>query len=287
MRRDIFTEMKNASVNLYDESCRIEALFSENKGICNTYFDGYVKEEYLTLEEYINTNLFINWEHRQTYLSISDMRNALGISKEQLLNNPDLPLEQFLNFVEFISNLIIYLTINLPNNNLNLQDQLKYNSRIVGNNIYKLLDKLNYELSPADNRMIIIEKDSTTTAVSEIYEDISDKVIEYKRFALKGDLDRKCEILNTISKKYESICDKLKANGFTGIFHNVSFLINNIDIRHNNLEGPKAEKEVIGMSSDELESWYDKTYDMLLLALMLAHYIDIKSDIEGDFNIIS
>ena len=149
----------------------------------------------------------------------------------------------------------------------------------IVNNIGEMLNKLNYKLPKIDGYYILVEKDSTTTAVAELYEDISNQVIEYKRSALKGDLKRKSEILNTIGKKYESVIEKLKSNNFQSIVHDIGFLLNNMDIRHNNTEGVKAKNELISMPFDELENWYDKTYDTLLLALMLAKYIDRKDDI--------
>ena len=45
---------------------------------------------------------------------------------------------------------------------------------------------------------------------------------------------------------------------------------NNMNIRHNNCaEGDKNYKKVVAkMSQDELESWYDETYQLCLLAFL-------------------
>ena len=123
--------------------------------------------------------------------------------------------------------------------------------------------------------------------MAEINEDIADKVIEYKRYAYKGDLDRKGEILIALGKKYEGLIPVLKANNYTDIVDNVGFLLNNLDIRHNNVEGANARPGVIKMDAEKLEDWYDKTYDALLLSMMLARYVDYKGAIKDLKSVIN
>ena len=50
----------------------------------------------------------------------------------------------------------------------------------------------------------------------------------------------------------------------------VFFMFNNMNIRHNNsTEGDKNYREVVAkMTQDELEGWYDETYQMCLLAFL-------------------
>lgn len=47
-------------------------------------------------------------------------------------------------------------------------------------------------------------------------------------------------------------------------------MFNNMNIRHNNCtEGDKNYREVVAkMSQDELEKWYDETYQLCLLAFL-------------------
>lgn len=271
MRKNFFEVIKNRPVDLEAEYARLEYLFSQNKSIVRE--DGYYNSPDFSIEEYINKFLFTQWKYRGTYLTINDLREDLNLCSL----SKGVQIERLLMFVEFILNMLFFIEENFDTTKFDFKE--KNYLTTIATNIAELLNKLNYKLSKIDDYHIIIENDSATTTVSEVYEDISDKVIEYKRFALKGDLDRKSEILNTIGKKYEPITDKLKCNNFSGIVHDIGFLLNNINIRHNNIEGAKAQNEVISMSPDELENWYDKTYDTLLLALMLAKYIDIRDDI--------
>ena len=48
------------------------------------------------------------------------------------------------------------------------------------------------------------------------------------------------------------------------------YLLNNMNIRHNNIDPDSInyKKWVADMSEQELEEWYDRTYDMCLYAFM-------------------
>ena len=60
------------------------------------------------------------------------------------------------------------------------------------------------------------------------------------------------------------------------------FLFNNINIRHNNLEQGSKEyrKYIADMSKEELEKWYDETYQLCLLAFLELDNIQRKEKIE-------
>lgn len=49
---------------------------------------------------------------------------------------------------------------------------------------------------------------------------------------------------------------------------NIRYLLNKINICHNNKEGKNALRYVANLTDEELESWYDETYQMLLLSIL-------------------
>ena len=180
-----------------------------------------------------------------------------------------------------IYNLISFLFIQYRAGNLslNIVDE-RYIYKII-NNITNVLEKINYKLVQAeDGYFNIIEKDASTTAVAELYSDISANVIEYRRYNLKGNLERKKEILYNLSNKFEPIRATLKANNFSEIEDKTGDLLNNLDIRHNNKSGKNAKDIVKNMSNEELEQWYDKTYDLLLMCFMFNNYLSFRDDIK-------
>lgn len=270
MRKSNLEVLNSKETDLNKEYQRLESLFSQNISIVlpNSYSNPYpLKFLKITIETYAES-YFIKWEHKETCRSIADMRDDLGISKEQLSNG--VKEEQLLTFIELVINLLELIRKNYyhnENNETNIDD--------ISNHISILLDKLGYKPSHIEkiDYWYIVTKDQASTAAAETHPDIADKVIEYRRFDLKGNLERKKEIIYHMGLKFEAIKDKLKGTDFNKITENAGFLLNNLNIRHNNLD-KDTENKKINMIDKELEEWYDKTYDTLLLALMSSHYID-------------
>jgi len=271
MRQSIFDKMNTSEINYSQEMLRVHRFFSEEKIIIVDRAEGF-SYEYLPIENYINEFLFFNWEHRGTFLSTHDLRAELHISKKEIVNNN---IDIMLNYFEFVINMT---------NLLRTVEDLNFDEKylvVMLENIITILDRLNFELVDIKGCSIIVEKSPSTTAISEIHEDISDRVIEYKRFDLKGNLDKKREILQLLSNKFEGIKSNLKENNYSYIINEASGLLNNLNIRHNNYEGQNANERVLNMDAEELECWYDKTYDLILLSLMINHYLSYKSHIKN------
>ena len=56
-------------------------------------------------------------------------------------------------------------------------------------------------------------------------------------------------------------------------------LLNNLNLRHNNLEGVNKKDYLISMNDNELEKWYDRTYDMILGIIIVNDYLDSKESL--------
>ena len=93
--------------------------------------------------------------------------------------------------------------------------------------------------------------------------------MEYNHYSLKGDIVRKRDILRILADKLEPQRKQLKGIN-SKLEDDVFALLNNLNIRHNNCkEGDKNYKEIVAkMTQDELEGWYDETYQMCLLAFL-------------------
>ena len=120
-----------------------------------------------------------------------------------------------------------------------------------------------------EERIILIEKNPSAIAVAEIVdEDTACKVIEYNHYLLKGDIDKKKEILLQLTNKYESMKSNIKGLN-SKLDDDIGFMLNNINIRHNNKSGKNKKEYISKMRKDTMEKWYDETYQMLLLAFLL------------------
>lgn len=65
----------------------------------------------------------------------------------------------------------------------------------------------------------------------------------------------------------------------SGFCSDIFYLFNNLNIRHNNIDpsiNGKFKQAVADMPSEELEHWYDETYQMCLLAFLRLEHVERK-----------
>ncbi len=106
------------------------------------------------------------------------------------------------------------------------------------------------------------------TAVAEVVDpNTAYAVIEYNHHLLKGDIAEKQRILKLLADKFEPLRGELKRVN-KELESNTGYLLNKMNIRHNNMEGKNAIEYVKNLSDEELEEWYDETYQMLLLCFL-------------------
>ena len=110
---------------------------------------------------------------------------------------------------------------------------------------------------------------------------LSYKVIEYNHHSMKGDLERKQATLKLLADQLEARKDELNSIN-SSLKSDLFFLFNNINIRHNNVD-PKSnsyKEAVADMPDNELEEWYDRTYDMCLYAFMTLEQTDRNAKVK-------
>ena len=266
-RRNFFEVLTNVDINLYNEFKKIEELFS-----------GY----HYKIDRYESTTLiaranlfFVNWEHRQCFLDINEMRETCNILPYGIESgNKDISIENIVLYFEFV--ITILTLIEQPYTTDKEADLILK----IFENIRYICDRYNLEIKKINNQIWIVEKSSKVTEISELYPDIADKVVEYSRLGIKGDLDRKRELLSSIALKYEGVKSSLRNGQQANLVKDIDTLLNNLHIRHNNLEGEDLKEVTVNMSNKDLEEWYDRAYDIMLLALMYNDYLEYKPDIK-------
>ncbi len=136
-------------------------------------------------------------------------------------------------------------------------------------------------------------KDNAAIAVAEsdlISEEISYKLIYYNHYSMKGDIEAKKQTIIQLAGSLEGKQAEL-SNINSVLKDDLFYLFNNLNLRHNNVD-PSAKKKykayVANMDDEELEYWYDETYQMCLLAFMSIEnaerkkaFIELKANIEG------
>lgn len=161
------------------------------------------------------------------------------------------------------------------------QAQTIYNQ--ILENIRIIFEKAGYKFIDREGILYAIRKD---TAVDEAVEQIANDqvaldVLEYNRVSLKGNLARKKEILASFGLYAEQIFKSPKfADQFKQLRSDVGFCLNNLNIRHNQAANKVSQRVLQGMTEEELELWYDRTYTLLVSVVLMNTTRDIQTQLE-------
>ncbi len=266
MRKTILEMLKEQAVNYSQEAEKIDKLFCENTLGRRTSLEYYADIE------------IKNWKHRGTIINSKEMREVLNLPIPNEFRAYDLIDEtNILDFFEFILNMINLAKDGvLTNEYAEVRREVMKRFDTILENIKYILEKIGYKMHIVDRFVSIVKKSDEAIAVAELYEDIADKIIEYQRYSVG--LNRKRELLTTLSNRYEQIEQNLKANCQSELCNDIGTILNNLKIRH----GKTSNDEFVEkMSEEELEEWYDKCYDCLLLAFMTNKYLEYKKEIKN------
>lgn len=262
-RRTIF-DILNKEINLCEEISRLQE-FSCKKVILGG--EDYPECEY-SLEEFVDEYCLLRWKQRNRCLDCNDMRSKLGISYSNLQNN--LTDEQTLTYFEYLAN-VIWLCDNYLYGDQNYFWSTKYYDGLK-ENFAQVLDSMNFEekIFEEEEKVILVDKNATVTAVAEIVEpQVAYEIIQYNHYLLKGDIEGKRKILNLLADIIEPMRAKFKTlQKHKELESNVGFLLNKMNIRHNNVEGKNSIEYVKNLSVEELEYWYDEAYQLILLCIL-------------------
>ena len=151
--------------------------------------------------------------------------------------------------------------------------------------IRDLVENLGYEIADDDDFTIIVPKNAAATAVANsdiIPGELSKKIIGYNHYSMSGDIQEK---KNTILRLADLLEPKRKDLDRVDkeLSNDLFYLFNNLNLRHNNID-PSAKKNykkaVAELPPEELEHWYDETYQMCLLAFMRLEHAERKIEFE-------
>lgn len=204
----------------------------------HTNLFGAIYYENYNIEKFVDSFIFLQWEHRLNCLNTKDMRCALDIDRILKLseNANNIDVNSILDYLEYAINILVL--VNRVNDS-EVKFKLKEDAYEAAlKNIKNILNELNYEAHFIDKNscILLVEKNPAATAVAEIVdENIADDVIQYNHYLLKGDIETKKKILNVLGTKLEpqrTIISSLNSKLETNIF----FMLNNLNIRHNNCD---------------------------------------------------
>ena len=271
-RKSIF-DIASESLNISNEATRIVKMFYEGDAL-------YRNSSGYTIVEYIESYVFDKWKWRGHFIDVDDFMES--IEYESIVHRCHYhDTESFLMLIE-----LVYNFWELAQRDLIAEDsELKW-----GGNFYHLedvmndnLEKYNHKAYNCDDRILIIEDKPEVTAVAEIVEqNLAIDVIRYNHRSLKGELETKKKILVALGTELEPRRKELQTLN-KQLSEDIFFMLNNINIRHNNRNSKdpsKFKKYVSEMDDAQLEEWYDELYQMMLLAILLLDNVDRSSKVE-------
>lgn len=163
-------------------------------------------------------------------------------------------------------------------------DTARETAQQIVSNIDVILEKTNHESVQIKEGYIIVNKNPATTEAIECLEeknaDLALNMIEYNRVLLKGNLQRKREILVALADYTEPMNNDFKGTQYAALYSDSRFLVNAIDIRHNNSGKGDLPEKAKSWTSQEKEDWYDKTYQVLLTVILARKHIDVSKEIQ-------
>lgn len=218
------------------------------------YFLFYQEENYgnLTLQNYCEMH-FDMVPFRDTCITLEDFNNVYGFEFQS--NPPLINMDYLVLFCEYTYNLVLYASSEIAEPYIQ--------------QVFKVIDKIGYTQIYSGTLSLFVPQSQAALEASKKVSstDLSFKICYYNHHSLKGDIQNKKSILISLANELEPSRKELRKIN-SELESNVFFCYNNLNIRHNNLTGSNCKQYTATMSSKDLESLYDDTYQMSLLAIL-------------------
>lgn len=222
-----------------------------------------------TLKEYVDYNCFASWKNRGHCLDLHDFLDT--IEYDFYYSEAELgDVGAFITVIEIIFNCWKMAEL-YGNNDEDVEFQEKF--YLLYNIMDECLSHYNHKAVyiAEKEQMIVIEDKPEVTAVAEIVEpDLAVDILRYNHHSMRGNIVQKRAILRTLGADLEAKSKLLSSINNT-FKDTIFFILNNLNIRHNNCnpaDKSKYKEFVAKMDSSELEKWYDELYQMILLAFL-------------------
>lgn len=252
MRKNFAQILKETKINITEEYEKLALLFASHyyNIIQANFKEIYFRGTCITLEEFDRKH---------------DFNFVIGLT--------DVSIDFFIKFCEYFYNMMNAMQ------RAGIAGRYPYTPQFAADLILKIIESIGYEQVKVDDVIIFVEKSPAATSVAEILPtELSYKIISYNHYSMKGDLEEKKATILQLANLLEAEREQLHNTNKT-LENDLFYLLNNFNIRHNNtdpkLKG-KYRKYVANMSNDELEQWYDETYQMCLLAFLEIEHADRK-----------
>lgn len=259
---NIFEILAKRNIRPTDEFRRLVKLFNGQweKGL-------YGKE---SLKDVVNGCLPL-LPIRQSFLTVDEILTELNISE----NTPyGVEWETLFKYCELLKNLI-----NQAQTYIRKNKNAPSIAQVIVDNTKVILEKTNHEWRQIKEGYVIVDKNPATTEAIECLEeknaDLALNMIEYNRVLLKGNLQRKREILSNMAGYVEPLQNLFKGTAYSSLYSDSRNMVNNLNVRHNNSGKNSVPEYAKNWGDREYEEWYDNAYHTMLMVILAKKQLEI------------
>lgn len=263
---NIFEMLEKREIKPADEFHRLAQIF-------NKEFWSYSKSEYSSVKKILDEN-FHNCSCRSSCLSIDDLLNELKIDEK---TRATISWNTLFTYCEILRN-VTDLTLC----KIFQDDEFEQLVKMMLDNMNIILEKTNHGWAKIKEGYVIVDKNPATTEAIECLEEkdfeLALKMIEYNRVLLKGNLDRKREILTSMANYVEPMKMLFKGTDYFTLYNDSRNWVNHLNIRHNNSGNDSVPEYAKNWKLKDYEEWYDKIYHTLLMVVLAKKQLEIKQE---------
>ncbi|MGM9877412.1 MAG: hypothetical protein ACI33S_02065 [Bacilli bacterium] len=259
MRKSIFDIENRLDINK-EFSRLIDALLDSGGIIYNgRYIDFYT---------YIDKYVFNLWDYRDTFISLDEYMEHIGVNKYQTTIDE----VSFLNFLELLLNLFDTLKRKIGIGNVRFCSVKVQN--IIEHNIPIILEKMNYHTIENNHKICIIKRDSDVDSILEVVpQDISLQLLSYNDIRNNNE-EAKRAILKSIDLFLEMGSNKKEFKSYdSSLYDAIGTIVNKMGINH-----PINEEPYLSLSTKEIIEWYDKCFKMMIHLIRSKSINEIKKE---------
>ena len=277
MRRNFAQILRDAKIDIKLEYLKLYGLlFDRSIQISNTNRISVYDE----LSE-----RFIGFPLRGTCLSIEEFNDQHGIQFEK--EPDDFNINHLIGLCEYIHNMLMAYQMAQSSLGYGLLPMMStpINIQFLLTQINQVVEQIGYMSTSENGMTIFVEKSPTAIAVAEselIPDNLSYKLISHNHYAMKGNLEGKKAVLLQLVSVLEAKRQELH-NADRALENDLFYIFNNLNIRHNNIDPAlkgNYKSHVAQMPKEEMEKWYDETYQMCLLAFLQMENCNRKIELD-------
>jgi len=248
--------------------------------VCNENYSNRAYTHY-SVNDWIEDN-FRAWDNRDNYISFSEVREQVGfpIRNTESRNysfRRHCGMEDYFLYCEMLFNILEGLK------RISMHPKMKEGIKHIINTGIATIEKAGFEIKEIGSEYMIVEKNVAAVEVADIVPELADVVIEYNHYLLRGDMNRKQELLKKIADALEpkrTALNSINKSATDDFF----WMVNKMNVRHNNCDHSDKKNyvpEFAMLSNQEKEQWYDRIYDQSLMLFVLLEYQSRNREIQA------